>query len=142
MSVPITALYAGVCAFVLLALAARVIRLRWALKVGIGDGGERTLNRAIRVHGNAAEYVPIALVLMLVAELGQPDLLEEHANPVVDVTLALVLQLHDQFHVLPGGEHRNQVERLKDKTDVAKPEVDQLVRREACNIDAVNADRS
>ena len=74
MSVPITALYAGVCAFVLLALAARVIRLRWALKIGIGDGGERTLNRAIRVHGNAAEYVPIALVLMLVAELG-------HASP-------------------------------------------------------------
>jgi len=61
---------------VLLALAARVIRLRWALKVGIGDGGERTLNRAIRVHGNAAEYVPIALVLLLVAELG-------HASPVM-----------------------------------------------------------
>ena len=76
MSVPITALYAGVCALVLLALAARVIRLRWALKVGIGDGGERTLNRAIRVHGNAAEYVPIALVLLLVAEL-------DHASPVL-----------------------------------------------------------
>ncbi len=76
MSVPVTALYAGICGLVLLALAARVIRLRWALKVGIGDGGDRTLNRAIRVHGNAVEYVPIALVLLLVAELN-------HASPVL-----------------------------------------------------------
>ncbi|MFO1314085.1 MAG: MAPEG family protein [Burkholderiales bacterium] len=69
MSVPITALYAGLCGLVLLALAARVIRLRWSLRVGTGDGGDRALNRAIRVHGNAAEYVPIALVLLLVAEI-------------------------------------------------------------------------
>ncbi|MBK9117336.1 MAG: MAPEG family protein [Betaproteobacteria bacterium] len=76
MSVPITALYAGLCALVLLALAARVIRLRWALRVGIGDGGERALGRAIRVHGNAVEYVPIALVLLLIAEL-------DHASPAL-----------------------------------------------------------
>jgi uncharacterized membrane protein YecN with MAPEG domain len=69
MTVPITALYAGLCGVVLLALAARVIRLRWKLRVGIGDGGERPLHKAMRVHGNAAEYVPIALLLLLVAEL-------------------------------------------------------------------------
>lgn len=68
-AVPVTALYAALCAILILALAARVIVLRWSTKTGIGDGGDRRLARAIRVHGNAVEYVPIALLLLLVAEL-------------------------------------------------------------------------
>jgi uncharacterized membrane protein YecN with MAPEG domain len=70
MPVPITGLYAGLCAIIVLVLAVRVIRLRWATKAGIGDGGDRKLARAIRIHANAIEYVPIALILMVVAELG------------------------------------------------------------------------
>jgi uncharacterized protein len=66
---PITALYAGLAALLVLAFALSVIRLRWRTKTGLGDGGDRRLARAIRIHGNAAEYVPLALVLMLVAEL-------------------------------------------------------------------------
>lgn len=66
----ITGLYAGLCGLLLLALAVRIIRLRWKFRVGTGDGGERVLAKAIRVHGNATEYVPIALLLMLLAELG------------------------------------------------------------------------
>ena len=69
MTVRITGLYAGMCAVILLALAVRVILLRWSTKTGIGDGGDRRLARAIRIHGNAIEYVPIALILMLIAEL-------------------------------------------------------------------------
>jgi uncharacterized membrane protein YecN with MAPEG domain len=72
-AVPVTALYAALCAVLLLALAGRVIVLRWSTKTGIGDGGDRRLARAIRVHANAAEYVPIALVLLLVAELSGAD---------------------------------------------------------------------
>jgi uncharacterized membrane protein YecN with MAPEG domain len=34
-----------------------------------GDGGERTLAKAVRAHGNAAETIPLALFLMLLAEL-------------------------------------------------------------------------
>lgn len=74
--VPITALYAGLLALLLVALALRVIRMRWKFRIGIGDGGERALSCAIRVHGNAAEYVPIALLLLLAAEL-------DHAAPVL-----------------------------------------------------------
>ena len=70
MSVPVTGLYAALLAFLLLTLAFRVVTLRWRTRTGIGDGGDRGLARAIRVHGNAIEYVPIALVLLLVAELG------------------------------------------------------------------------
>jgi uncharacterized protein len=70
LKVPLTGLYAALCALIILALALRVIVLRWSTKTGIGDGGDRRLSKAIRVHGNATEYVPLALVLMLIAELG------------------------------------------------------------------------
>ena len=63
-------------ALLMLALAIRVIRLRWKLRVGLGDGGDKAMSRAIRVHGNATEHVPIALILMLAAELG-------HASPML-----------------------------------------------------------
>ena len=58
--------------FVLLSL--RVIQLRLSRKVGIGDGGDRDLKRAIRVHGNWVEWVPLSLLLLLVADLrGTPE---------------------------------------------------------------------
>ena len=69
MSVPITGFYAALTALLVLAFAARVIVLRWSTKTGLGDGGDRRLARAIRIHGNAIEFVPIALILMLAAEL-------------------------------------------------------------------------
>lgn len=65
----ITALYAGLLAVLIVTLSARISRLRWHHKVGIGDGGHRDLARAIRVQANAVEYVPLGLVLMLLAEL-------------------------------------------------------------------------
>jgi uncharacterized protein len=81
--VPITALYAGLLALVMLALALRVIRLRWKLRVGIGDGGDKAMSRAIRVHGNATEHVPIALLLLLVAELNHVGSSWLHACGIV-----------------------------------------------------------
>ena len=88
--VPITALYAGLLALLMLVLALRVIRLRWKLRVGLGDGGDKAMSRAIRIHGNATEHVPIALLLMLVAELnhGKPALL--HACGIVLVVARLL----------------------------------------------------
>jgi uncharacterized membrane protein YecN with MAPEG domain len=65
----ITALYAALCAFIVLALAVRIMVMRFRMRTGMGDGGDSRLARAIRIHGNAIEYVPIALVLLLVAEL-------------------------------------------------------------------------
>ncbi len=69
MAVPITGLYAGISALLLIVLAALVVRRRWQYRVGLGHGGEIALERAIRTHGNATEYVPLALVLLLVAEM-------------------------------------------------------------------------
>lgn len=69
MPVKITALYVALHAILLLLLAVLVMLQRGRHKVGLGDGGHDALSRAIRAHGNAVEYVPIALLLMLVYEL-------------------------------------------------------------------------
>ena len=62
--------YAAALALVFLALSARVVLLRRRLKVGVGSGGHEVLTRAMRAHGNFAEYVPLALVLLMLVEAG------------------------------------------------------------------------
>ena len=69
-AVPVTALWTALIACWILLLMLRVVRLRWTRRVGIGDGGDKDLAKAIRVHGNAIETMPIALLLMLTYELG------------------------------------------------------------------------
>ncbi|HXP75028.1 MAG TPA: MAPEG family protein [Stellaceae bacterium] len=64
----ITALYAGLNGLILLVLAIRVARQRGISKVGIGTGGDATLERASRIHGNAVENIPIVLILLGLAE--------------------------------------------------------------------------
>jgi len=66
----ITALYASLLAIIFIALSVNIIRLRFKHKVGIGDGGESTLRKAVRVHGNFSEYVPLALILLGCYEIG------------------------------------------------------------------------
>ncbi|WP_144395027.1 MAPEG family protein [Pleionea sediminis] len=61
---PIAALYGSLCGVLILVLAFQVVRLRRRLKVGIGDGSDHQLKRSIRVHSNAVEYIPTALVLL------------------------------------------------------------------------------
>ena len=64
----ITALYAGINGLILLVLAIRVARQRGTSKVGLGTGGDAILERAVRIHGNAAESIPIILILLGLAE--------------------------------------------------------------------------
>ena len=65
---PITALYASLLVPLFLLLASRVIRTRRGASVAVGDGGNAFLMRRMRVHANFAEYVPLALILMALAE--------------------------------------------------------------------------
>lgn len=64
----ITALYAALLAPLFILLSVRVIRARRGAKAAIGDGGSADLLRRIRVQGNFAEYVPMALILIGLAE--------------------------------------------------------------------------
>jgi uncharacterized protein len=67
---PITTLFAGLLALLFIVLSVRVIGARRGAKVSIGDGGDKLLARRARVHANFAEYAPIALLLMGLAESG------------------------------------------------------------------------
>jgi hypothetical protein len=65
---PVTAFYASLLGFLLLLLSVRVIAQRHEARVEIGYGESAELLRRSRVHANFAEYVPMALVLMALAE--------------------------------------------------------------------------
>jgi len=47
-------------------------------RIGIGDGGDKSLLLAIRAHGNATESIPLALVLLAALELNQASVLTLH----------------------------------------------------------------
>jgi len=66
---PVTAIYAAIIAVLAVALAARIVPLRRSRRVGLGDGGDRELTRAIRMHANLVEHAPLALILMAACEL-------------------------------------------------------------------------
>ncbi|MCC6919044.1 MAG: MAPEG family protein [Alphaproteobacteria bacterium] len=59
------ALYAGLSGLIVLILAVLVSRARRKYGVALGEGGHPALQQAVRAHGNASEYVPIVLVLLL-----------------------------------------------------------------------------
>lgn len=64
---PVTAFYAGLLAFGFLYLSLRVIKQRHAYHAALGTQ-HRLVERAVRAHGNFAEYVPLALVLLALCE--------------------------------------------------------------------------
>ena len=66
---PILAPYAAVLGILYLLLSIRVIRQRGSSKVSLGHGKSDGLLRAARAHGNFAEYVPFALLLIWLTEL-------------------------------------------------------------------------
>ena len=69
MAVSVTAIYAGILALIIVALGINVTVHRVKLKVSLGDGGNAEMLRMIRLHGNAVEYLPLALVLMAAYEI-------------------------------------------------------------------------
>ena len=60
--------YAGVFGLLFIVLSARTIMARRSAKVAIGTGRNKQLERAVRVHANFAEYVPLTLLLISFAE--------------------------------------------------------------------------
>ena len=91
MNIPVTTILASVLAVVFLVLSLRVIRLRVEKKVAHGDGGDEELRRAIRGHANWAEYAPIGILLVLIAEL-------QSVNMILLAVLAAAFALGRSFH--------------------------------------------
>jgi uncharacterized membrane protein YecN with MAPEG domain len=65
----ISCLYAGILGLVLLALSAQVVIARRRYRVRLGAGAEEGMQQAMRVQANFAEYVPLALLLLVLAEI-------------------------------------------------------------------------
>lgn len=80
---PTTAVYAALLSLLYIGLAARVVRLRVRLHISLGDGGDDRLLRAVRVHAHFAEYVPFALLLMLLLELNGTPAAALHAYGIL-----------------------------------------------------------
>ncbi len=69
MTLTITPLYGGLIGLLLVTLSLRVIGLRRSAKVSVGDGEDKDLRKRIRVQANCAEYAPLGLILLAMAEL-------------------------------------------------------------------------
>lgn len=87
----ITTITASLLSLLYIIISLKIIKLRHQYKVSIGSGGNERLEMIIRAHGNFAEYVPIALILILCAEINQ-------ANIIILIILAFSLLLGRLFH--------------------------------------------
>lgn len=68
MPLSITLLFGGLFGLMYLALAVRVSLTRKRVQAPLGDKGDRVLHRAVRAHGNFAEYAPFGLLLLALNE--------------------------------------------------------------------------
>lgn len=65
---PVTMISAGILGLLLVVLAFRVSLRRKAAGISVGDGGNSDMLATVRAHANCAEWVPIGLILLGLAE--------------------------------------------------------------------------
>jgi uncharacterized membrane protein YecN with MAPEG domain len=80
---PVTAIYAGLSGLMALILASLVVRARARYRTMLGTGTDPGMERAVRVHANFIEYVPLILLLMLLAELNGVARSLLHASGII-----------------------------------------------------------
>lgn len=66
----VTLLFASLHALLLMALVVPIVLHRRRHRIAIGSGGDAVLVRRIRVQANFVEYVPLALLLLALLEIG------------------------------------------------------------------------
>lgn len=85
----------GICAsllgLVFIGLSYRVVYLRRTEKIGIGSGGNASMQLAVRAHANFTEYVPITLILLFLLMRSAND---ARAAAVMAVLLVIARLLH------------------------------------------------
>ncbi len=65
----ISPVYAGLIALLFLALSFRVVFARRSQKISIGDADDKDMIKRMRVQANCAEYAPMGLILLAMAEM-------------------------------------------------------------------------
>jgi uncharacterized membrane protein YecN with MAPEG domain len=71
MQLKVTLFYGSLLGVFYIYLTLLVLHQRNKQQIGLGDGGDKKFNQLIRAHANFAEYVPLALILMLMAEINE-----------------------------------------------------------------------
>jgi uncharacterized protein len=61
-------IYAALLAIFFVFLSIQIVRKRHHLQIGLGDAGNKDMQRAVRVHANFAEYVPLCLFMIYLVE--------------------------------------------------------------------------
>lgn len=90
MTLPVTSFVAAVLGLLLIALAGAVVGKRVRSGHAFGDGGDVSLLRVIRAHGNLSEYAPVFLVLLALLEARAVDVTVLRALGAVFVLSRLV----------------------------------------------------
>lgn len=78
----VSALYVVIGALLVIKLSLDVVRLRRQYRISIGDGGVSDLQIAIRIHGNAVEYIPLGMLLLVVMEMNGADIWLVHLTGI------------------------------------------------------------
>ena len=94
----ITGLYAALSALLIVILAIRVVAYRRTAKIGLGDGDNPEMRKRIRAHGNAVEYLPLGLLLLLILELNQ-------TAPILLHVFGILLIVGRLFHAWGVSHH-------------------------------------
>ncbi len=95
---PITSLAAIANGLILLLLTYKVIVLRRRDGVVLGDNDDREMIKAIRGQANAAEQIPLAIILLALIEL-------QAGNVIILGVLAAALTTGRVMHALYFGIH-------------------------------------
>ena len=82
--------YAGLLGLLLIALSINVVLARRRYRVRLGVGTEDGMQQAVRVQANFAEYVPLAVVLLVLSDLTKMPEAAVHAAGLVLVTSRLL----------------------------------------------------
>lgn len=100
----ITGIYAALAAILVVFLSVRVVMYRRSHRIGLGDGDDAELRKRIRAQGNAVEYVPLCLVLLLLLELNQtaPMLLHVFGVVLIVARIAHAWGVSQHSGVSPG----------------------------------------
>lgn len=69
MLAPVSAVFAAILGVLLVVLALQVSRFRLRYKKGMGCNDDPAFEAAIRAHANLAEYGPLGLIMLAIAEL-------------------------------------------------------------------------
>jgi len=70
---PVTSFTAAIAAIMLVVLGMMTGMRRTRTAILLGTGDDQELLRRVRAHGNFAEYVPVALIILLLTEVQGHD---------------------------------------------------------------------